>query len=348
MRYIADLQGQSLIEALRVTAWRQSGLCARRHLIAHTGSLGINMHVAICIVSFRNAGDVMACLAALASSTFPDFEVVICENGGPKAFARLTEILPATVGSRRPVRAILAPGNLGYAGGVNVCLRATPDAEAWWVLNPDTEPRPEALAALVHRLSQGDCDLVGGTVISTDGLVESRVGRWRPWLARAEAVGSGERLEAPVDVRGLERAAGYISGASMLVSRHFIETTGTMREDYFLYCEEVEWSLRGLQRGMHIGYAPDAHVVHRKGTTTGSVSDLTSRPRLPVYLDERNKLLTTRDCYPARFLVAAVSALALLILRYGKRGAWRQLGYALQGWFAGVLNRRGPPAWLMP
>lgn len=300
------------------------------------------MHVAVCIVGYRNAGDVAACLAALSRATHTDFEVVICENGGPEAFAALEAATPAALPGGQKVTRSLAAGNLGYAGGVNACLAAAPDADAWWVLNPDTEADPAALATLLARLAAGDCDMVGGTVHSPEGEVESRGGRWWPWFARAASIGYGEPLDGPVDVARVERTAAFISGACMLLSRRFLEVTGPMREDYFLYCEEVEWCLRARQRGLRFGYAPDARILHHKGTTTGSVADWKRRPKAPVFLDERNKILLTRDLFPARLIVAAPAALAILVLRFGKKRAWRQLGYALQGWMAGLANRRGP------
>lgn len=303
------------------------------------------MHVAVCIVSFRNVGDVQRCLAALTKSTHSDFEVVICENGGPQAFEALTAGTAPTLPGGQAVHRILASGNLGYAGGVNTCLRGAPEADAWLVLNPDTEADPQAIAALLERLARGDCDLVGGTVVSPDDRVESRGGRWWPWYARSASIGFGEALDAPAAVAEVEANAAYVSGACMLVSRRFLETVGLMREDYFLYCEEVEWCIRGLQKGCRIGYAPAARILHHKGTTTGSVSDWKQRPRAPVYLDERNKLLLTRDLFPARLPVAALATLVILCLRFGKRRAWRQLGYALGGWAAGLRNERGAPAW---
>lgn len=303
------------------------------------------MRVAVCIVSYRNVGDVGRCLAALSQSHHQDFEVVICENGGAQAFDALESGIPRHLPQGQPVARILASGNLGYAGGVNTCLRATAQADAWLVLNPDTEPLPEAISAMLERLALGDCELVGATVFAPDQRVESRGGRWWPWFARSASIGFGERLDHPAEVQAVETHAAYVSGACMLVSRVFLETVGLMREDYFLYCEEVEWCLRGKQMGCRLGYACEARVLHYKGTTTGSVSDWRQRPKAPVYLDERNKLLLTRDLFPLRLPVAAISTLIILCLRFGKRRAWRQLGYALGGWFAGIRNERGVPAW---
>lgn len=304
------------------------------------------MHVAICIVAFRNIDDIASCLGALASSNHREFEVLICENGGRAAFDALQAQLPAALPGGQPVRAVCASHNLGYAGGVNVCLQETTSADAWWVLNPDTLPGPESLARLVARLEAGDCDAAGNTVYLPDGRVQSHGGRWRPWLARAVSIGHGTTHGGTVDQGRVEREQTYLNGASMMIGRRFFTTVGPMREDYFLYCEEVEWCLRGLKHGMRLGYAPGADVLHEAGTTTGSYDHIRSRPRTPIYLGERNKMLTTRDCFPLRLPVAAVAALALLCLRFGRARAWRQLGYALSGWAAGLRGERGPPRWL--
>jgi hypothetical protein len=303
-------------------------------------------HVAICMVGYRNADDIVPCVAALGQLTYPDFELIICENGGPEAHAALSAALPDKLPGGQPVRVVLAPGNLGYAGGVNVCIGETAQTDAWWVLNPDTIPEPAALAELVRRLEQGDCQMVGGVMVSPDGAVESFGGRWRPWFARAEAIGRGLRVGAPLDAADVHRRLSYIPGGSMLFGRAYLDAVGPMREDYFLYCEEVEWGLRGLQRGLKLGFAPGARVLHNKGTTTGSGHAVSTRPKLPIYLDERNKILVTRDRYPARLPVAAAASLLLILLRYARRAAWRQTGYALQGWTAGLLNRRGVPGWI--
>jgi len=304
------------------------------------------MHVAVCIVGYRNAPDVVRCLQALALSTHADFEVVVCENGGPAAYDALRQAVPSQLAAGQPVRLISAPDNPGYAGGVNRCLAAAAGAEAWWVLNPDTVPSPGALEAMCAHLADGGHGAVGCTVYYPDETVESRGGRWRRWLARAESLEHSKPLDAPVDTAAVERALNYLNGASMLVGRGFLERTGPMREDYFLYAEEVEWCLRGRLRGQTLGLAVDAQVLHFKGTTTGSIQEMGSRSRAPVYLDERNKLLLTRDLFPGLMPVAAMAALVLLFLRFGRRRAWRQLGYGLAGWFAGLRGVRGKPAWL--
>ncbi|MFL5296752.1 MAG: glycosyltransferase [Phenylobacterium sp.] len=305
-------------------------------------------HVSICIVGFRNPQDIVACLGALAKSAYRDFSVVICENGGAEAYAGLVRAVPAALPGGQAVTAFDAGANLGYAGGVNACIAASREAAAWWVLNPDTLPHPDALRHLADRLAVGDCGLVGATIHGPDGLVESRGGRWIAPLARAESIDRGKRLDDPTSQAGIEADLSFVSGASMLVGPRFAERVGLMREDYFLYGEEVEWCLRGLARGERLGLAVEARVLHNQGSTTGSVADLRRRSRMAVFLDERNKLLTTRDCAPSLLPVVAVGSFLMLWLRFARRAAWRQLGYAMQGWWAGLLGRRGVPDFVAP
>src|SRR3546814_4260288 len=97
-------------------------------------------YVAIVIVGFRNLPDIQRCLGALEASTYRDLEILICENGGDQAFSELVHALPSALPGGQPIGAVKAPGNVGYAGGVNIGMKETATAGAWWILNPDTRP----------------------------------------------------------------------------------------------------------------------------------------------------------------------------------------------------------------
>ncbi|HWE98368.1 MAG TPA: glycosyltransferase family 2 protein [Caulobacteraceae bacterium] len=302
-------------------------------------------HVAVVIVGFRNPGDIAGCLAALADQTHADFSVVVCENGGREACRDLADALPDRLAGGQQVGLVCAVENLGYAGGVNLGIVASPLAEAWWVLNPDTQPEPQALELMLRRLRRGDCDAVGSTMVGDDGRVLGTGYTFNFWTGFSSALGYGRSLDEPIDAAAVERRTSFISGASMLVSRRFVETVGLMREDYFLYCEETEWCQRARLKGLRLGLALDARVHHLQGTTTGARGGVAERPRLPVFLGERNSLLMVRDLYPMRWPLVALPQLATTLVRFARRRAWRQIGYAFEGWRDGVLDRRGKPVW---
>ncbi|WP_293907910.1 glycosyltransferase family 2 protein [Phenylobacterium sp.] len=303
-------------------------------------------HVAVVIIGFRNPGDIETCLASLALSTHADFTVYICENGGNEAYRLLTATAPDRLPGGQAVVTLNPGDNLGYAGGINHCIEAARGAyRAVWILNPDTEPQPDAMAALLRRLDRGDVEAVGGVMVSTNGQVQGYGGRWRPWLAIGGSIGLFARVDDPVDPAQIEAEQAYLIGASMLVSRRFIEQVGPMRADYFLYVEEVEWCLRARRKGFRLGFAPDAIVRHHQGTTTGWAGPFHQRPKLSIYLDARNRVRLTRQMNPW-FLPTAVTGILLhSVWRYARRGAWRQVGYVFEGVAAGLRDESGRPSW---
>jgi hypothetical protein len=303
------------------------------------------LHVAIIVVSYRSAADLVDCLSALDGSSYRNFSITICENGGAAAYKLLNNALPSTLSHGQHVRAYLAPGNLGYAGGINYCLGLIDQADAYWILNPDTRAGPTTLAALVQRLSRGDCDAVGHDIVSLEGKLASRAGKWHAWSAQSISIGFGETVSAHPRPQDIERTSNYIIGASMLLSSAFVKQAKP-RNDYFLYCEEIEWCVRAQRLGLKLGYCPEAPVIHAHGTSTGATGPLSKRPKLSIYLVERNRLLLTRDMFRGRLPLAAALSLLHILARYGRARAWRQIRYGLSGWIAGLMNERGPPSWM--
>jgi GT2 family glycosyltransferase len=304
----------------------------------------MSLHVAVVIVGYNGAEDISRCVAALEESTYRDFEIVICENSGDAGFAALQSVIPEVLSGGQSVKLVKAPSNGGYASGINIAMSHSKDAEAWWILNPDTEPSPGAMAALVERMAQG-YDAVGGPLLFPSGEIQSFGGVWLAWRAKAVAIGHGGPAGTKPNSVSIEQTQNFLMGASMFVSRKFVDVTGPTAEYFFLYCEEVEWCLRGISHGMRLGFAPDAVVIHHQGTSTGYTRSLGTRSCRSVLLDERNKMLLTWDRYPARLPVAALMALYRLVGRYGRAGAFAQVAYGVAGWFLGLCGRSGIPRW---
>lgn len=178
-----------------------------------------------------------------------------------------------------PLVLIQTGGNLGFSGGNNVGIRfaLAQGAEYVWLLNNDTVVAPEALAALVARAgADTSVGIVGSTLRfygEPDRLQALGGASFVPWRCRASPLGIGSRYGdvSPAAQREIERKTAYVIGASMLVSRRFLETVGLLCEDYFLYYEELDWACRG-QGKFKLAYAPDSHVFHKVGAAAGNGS----------------------------------------------------------------------------
>jgi N-acetylglucosaminyl-diphospho-decaprenol L-rhamnosyltransferase len=334
--------------------------------------------VAIIIVGFRNPADIKNCLSALSKAEpEPSFDIFICENGGRSAFQRLTkellsdgpcreleddsEICTTTFTSNRvtEIRTMrlrsrssnvwiaCADKNLGYAGGINVWLDQLRGSQGWqavWILNPDTEPEPHALPALVERSKAGNKGMVGSTILANEAIdrVYCRGGlRWRKYLARPALIGFQEHLNSPVDTDAIESTMDCPSGASMYVTRACVQEIGPMDERFFLFCEDLDWGLRAKRCGL--GYARSSLISHKKGTATGSTTSLRTMSSLTVYLQHRNAIHLVRKHFPW-ILPLSITLLIFYTLEYLAALSPKNFVSALRGTLAGVRGETGIPA----
>lgn len=325
-----------------------------------------NPTVAICIVSFDEAVNLIGVLDSLSRSAHEQFAVFICETGGAAGFERSSRALddaPFLKGQRASgatrdfrlqpggQRVVLldAGGNLGYAGGNNAAIRAAladGGFDAFWVLNADTFPEPEALQALVHRQADGSYGMVGSRIVfKASGLIQMWGGfDWNHWLARGtRAFGYLKPKDTPADVGDVERRMEVVCGASMYVTKEYVDDVGLMDESLFLFCEDSDWCLR---RGRHrLGYAHDSVVHHIHGATTGSSTDKKRISPLSLYLTARNRVRLARKefglLWPAPALLIFADLLRFLIK--GTPAAYRTV---LSGWWAGVRGEGGAPPML--
>jgi N-acetylglucosaminyl-diphospho-decaprenol L-rhamnosyltransferase len=341
----------------------------------------MSAEIPVIIVGFRNARDVGGCMRALGRMvSTPSMAIFICENGGAIAFNDLVAILTGPEGScdpdssapmltsprlvrqirlrlrtRDPAKTVRvhigeACENLGYAGGVNAYLKPLIDETEWqgvWVLNPDTEPEPDALKELVQYAVEHNRDMVSSRQCPRyePHIILGRGLAWRKWRGGARLVDwrSPATICPPPDE--IDRQLDSPSGASMYVTRTCIERIGLMDERYFLYFEDLDWGLRAKQQGV-IGYAHRSVVVHDIGTTIGSATSRRGSSALSVYLFFRNRLLFTRVHFPNwlawTFLMEIVE-----ILEYVRLRSFRNMMMAFRGLGAGVVGRTGRPDHIM-
>jgi hypothetical protein len=102
-----------------------------------------------------------------------------------------------------------------------------------------------------------------------------------------------------MDVRAesIEKEMSYVSGASMLVSKRFLETVGLMEESYFLYFEEIDWAQRAAGRFKFV-YAPGSIVYHKEGGAIGSSGSGRRRSPQSFFWLTRSRLLFTAKYHP--------------------------------------------------
>jgi len=163
--------------------------------------------------------------------------------------------------------------NRGFAAANNLGVRYAVemgDADYFWILNPDTVVEPGTLGRLVaYAETCPDVGLLGTYLVDYDKpqtLQAIGGAAWDYRTATASRLGAGESVDQVVASGSWSGTLDLLVGASMFVSRAFIEDIGPMDESYFLYCEEIDWAHRA--RGRYaIDVAPGAIVYHKEVTS---------------------------------------------------------------------------------
>ncbi len=242
------------------------------------------MTTSLSIISVNYNGLALTCamIDSLYRHRTTPLEIIVVDNGSAADEAAALRL------HYPDITAIRSEENLGFAGGNNLGIKAAKGAYLL-LLNNDTEVADNSLHWLTERL---DADPALGVVCPKirffappQSIQFAGYTPLSPITLRNALIGFGEPDNGSFDTPHLTP---YAHGAAMLVRRTAIERAGLMPEDYFLYYEELDWSLRLREAGYTIGYEPRATVFHKESATTGQQSPLRT------YYLTRNRLLFAR------------------------------------------------------
>ncbi|MFA7439345.1 MAG: glycosyltransferase family 2 protein [Sphingomonadaceae bacterium] len=194
--------------------------------------------------------------------------------------------------------------NRGFAGGNNFAMRHAlldPAIAYCWCLNNDTVIEPSAPRALLARMDATHRVGMCGTQVRyyhRPGTWQQLNGsRFKLWSGQSRGIGSNQPITRAFDPKRVAMDTDFVLGASLAVSRPFLETVGYMEESYFLYFEEMDWSVRNRGR-FAIVFAHGAIVYHKEGGSIGSSGKKGERSATSEYYLMRSRLKFYRRNYP--------------------------------------------------
>ena len=256
--------------------------------------------VFIILLNWNNWHETQECLESLEKLDYVNAEIVIVDNDSTNGdVEKIREFClypkPYTL------HPIFNDANLGFAGGNNVGIKYALKRGTDYVmlLNNDAVAAPDFLTNLVTAAERDRSFGILGSRIyqyGTDTLVFDG-GKVNKWLTKGEHIDStGSPQSSPSLVAGQADSGGsdelrevdYITGAAMLVRRGVIEKIGPMREEYFLYYEDVDWGVRARRAEYKCVLVPTSKVWHKISATNkeGSPSY--------IYYHTRNALMLAK------------------------------------------------------
>lgn len=228
------------------------------------------------------------------------------------------------------IQVIRSEQNLGFAGGNNLGIKAA-KGKYLLLINNDTIFKDFNIQALINRLEQSDKIALACPKIrfSWDNHLIQFAGYTplSPITIRNSAIGCGEDDHGQYDT---PQPTPYAHGAAMMVKREAIEKVGLMPECYFLYYEELDWSMMMTRAGYEIWYEPACTIYHKESQTTGQNSPLRT-----YYITRNRLLLVKRNIKGINKYLAYCYLLSCVamrdILKYTVTGKSRHLKATLKG-----------------
>ncbi|MBY0359133.1 MAG: glycosyltransferase family 2 protein [Candidatus Obscuribacterales bacterium] len=241
-------------------------------------SPSLKPNVWLAVLHYQSQEKTKACLKSLLATDYPDKNIVVLDNCSPEgSIEDLAQEFPGC-------KFISVPENLGFAGGANeaVSYCITQGADWVWLLNNDTTVAPDSLSLLMAAaLKNEKAALLGASIYSPKGKEMHRAGAGEIDFVKAKTY---ERKA--IDDSRETNECDWLSGCNLLIRAQAFRECDGFDEDFFLYFEDTDLSLRLRKLGWQCLLVPKARIEHEgNASTTGDLSIWRS------YYHTRNRLL---------------------------------------------------------
>lgn len=259
-------------------------------------------HISIIIVNYNTPDDTKATIQSLSEITHSgfDYRVVVVDNGSKE----LLSFNKAFLKKNANVDLLRSESNLGFSGGNNLGIQHAIDhydSDYYLLLNSDTIVDRDFLQALYEMMKKDSkiglaCSKIyfhRGYEYFENSYTEAEkhrvlwyVGGKVDWTnLLSYHIGIDEVDRGQFDVAS---ETDYATGCAMMISREVIERVGRLDDRFFLYSEDVDFSLRVHKAGLKVMYCPDSVVYHKIGRSSGGAGS-----PLQQYYQTRNRLFLT-------------------------------------------------------
>ncbi len=250
--------------------------------------------ISVILVNYNGKKYNDKCIESILRSTIAsNLQVVVVDNASTD---HSLELLQDRWKENSQVKIIPLDKNYGFSKANNVGIEWAMGngAEYFLILNNDTEVAEDALEKMIEIQKKTGAIIVPkivyadhpDTIWCAGGSFSKVI--WKPVQRGINQKDTGQYDQS--------MKCSFANGCSMLLSGKLIRKLGLLDEQFFLYYEDTEYSLRARQKGVPIWYCAKALIYHKvNGSTMGN-----EKPDNAYYIT-RNWLICNRKYMENRF-----------------------------------------------
>ncbi len=237
------------------------------------------MKVNCVIVTYNRLALLKECLAAIEKQTYPVHKIIVIDNCSTDG----TEEYLKTYSARPQLQIIRTEKNIGGAGGFSLGTKISvmDGGDYTWLMDDDTIPAPGALEALIHTATQSnEIGFVCSKVLWVDNSVHPRnmPGGIKNDIMTCDNI-TAHRCEVCTFV-------------SVLISSQAVYKVGLPIKEFFIWFDDIEYTLRITKAGFKNYYIEQSIVVHK----TPDIYE-PNIEQAPVNMAKRFYFQTRNTCY---------------------------------------------------
>jgi GT2 family glycosyltransferase len=276
------------------------------------------MKTAVIIIDFGNFENTRECLLSLHQCQIKEPTVVYVVGQED----RVSELFPGSDSLGVVYVPMAINGGFAYANNIGIKQALNEGAGAVVLLNNDTTVKDDFLPHLLEAISPPTVGMVSPLIYFAPGCEFHHDSYTKAERGQVVWYGGGiidwknmEGYHFGVDEVdhgqfGTSHEMDFATGCCVALTRQTIERVGLMKEEYFLYYEDLEWSLRAKRYGLTCMIEPKSVVWHKNAGSTGG-----SGSKLHTYYQHRNRIVFGLRHAPLRTKLALIKS---YLTRYPK------------------------------
>lgn len=240
--------------------------------------------VSIIIINYNTYKLTSACIRSVIETTKTvTYEIILIDNAS-------TECDPQVFRNEFPeIKVISNTRNLGFAKGNNIGIQES-EGEFILLLNSDTILIDDSISILHEQMQKNqNVAIASGKLMFPDGRLQGCCQRFpsiklflfeflriQKLFSRKRA---GEILLGSFFDYKTEVYPDWVWGTFMMIRSALIKKLPgeKLNDDFFMYCEDIQWCLDFQKLGHQIYYTPFAKVIHIMGGSSANKKSLNAK-----------------------------------------------------------------------